>query len=153
MRETYHEFIYTGLLPIEIGTRICIAFWWKSLFLEKACLAKSWESQFFGQGLNLHFFSCIRCLLRKLKLNHFESIIDMAYSLETLYSFRGCSLNSNFGSHIHLESTDRFSESLWIHYPFRKFTMNSLSASRSQWEFTISSRNHYEFTIDFANFH
>ena len=74
---------------------------------------------------------------------HFESTIDMAYSLEILYPFRGCTLNSKSGSHIHLESTDRFSESLWIHYLLRGFSGNSLSFR----EITMNSL----FTICFAN--
>ena len=42
-----------------------------------------------------------------------------------------------------------FAYSTWIHWPFFGITMNSLSASRFQWEFTIFSRNHNEFTIHY----
>ena len=58
-------------------------------------------------------------------------------------SFRGCTLNSKSGSHIHLESTNRFSESLWIHYLLRGLSGNSLSLR----EITMNSL----FTICFAN--
>ena len=58
-------------------------------------------------------------------------------------SFRGCTLNSKSGSHIHLESTDRFSESLWIHYLLRGLSGNSLSLR----EITMNSL----FTFCFAN--
>ena len=42
-------------------------------------------------------------------------------------------------------------ESLWIHYPFRKFTMDLLSLSLLDYEFTIFSQIHFELTMFLAN--
>ena len=75
--------------------------------------------------VNLHFFSCIRCLLRKFIFNHFESTIDMAYSHEILFP------------RMHLKFKIWFAYSPWIHWPFFGITMNSLSISQIHYEFTI----------------
>ena len=82
-------------------------------------------------------------------MNQLESTFDIANSLGILYSLSECTINLKSVPHIHLKSTIRFPESLWIHYLLRGFSRNLLSFG----EITMNkfSGIQYQFTICFTN--
>ena len=111
--------------------------------------------------MNSLSFSWIYYLFREFPMNPlFASrfLFEFTIFSRNQYEFTICfavTMNTLSASRFHLQSTFRqitmnslsFS---WIHYLFREFPMNPLFASRFLFEFTIFSRNQYEFTICFA---
>ena len=101
----------------------------------------SWNSLFF---LRIHY-RFRECTLNPLSFlrNYFELTILFTKSVwkHPLHDFTVPRIN--------LISTISFVISLWSHYIFREFTLNTLSVSRNYYEFTICSANllwiHYPF--------